>query len=214
MLFISKQKKLESQLADYRQSIRDCMELFVKAVEQYCRNLDRDALKIASEQVSKAESLADETRREIEIMMYTKSLFPESRGDILGLLETMDKVPNQAESVVAALLNQHVKIPPDYCNAIFKLIAVCGQCVEAMLEASEKLFVNFTSATVAVGKIDELESQADNIEADLIEQIFASNFDGFDKIMLQGIIQHISSISDRAENVGDRIRITVAKRSV
>ena len=45
-------------------------------------------------------------RREIEVMMYSKALFPESRGDILTLLETIDRVPNQAEAVVRMLLNQ------------------------------------------------------------------------------------------------------------
>lgn len=214
MLFISKQKKIESQLADYRQSIRDCVNLFVEAVERYGRDADRVTLQIASKRVSKAESLADDIRREIEVMMYSKSLFPESRGDILGLLETMDRIPNQAESTVQALLNQHMTIPSEYYDVILQLVHVCRRCVEAMLDASEKLFVDFTNATVAVGKIDELESQADNIEADLIERVFASNINGFEKILLQGFIKHISGISDRAENVGDRIRVTVAKRSI
>ncbi|MEK0368345.1 MAG: DUF47 family protein, partial [Nitrosopumilus sp.] len=39
------------------------------------------------------------SRREIEISLYEKALIPESRGDILGLLEAVDRIPNKAESV-------------------------------------------------------------------------------------------------------------------
>jgi uncharacterized protein Yka (UPF0111/DUF47 family) len=34
------------------------------------------------------------------------------------------------------------------------------------------------------------------------------------KILLRDLTQHLSAIADRAETVGDRIRIMVAKRSV
>ena len=40
--------------------------------------------------------------------MYSKALFPESRGDILGLLEAMDKVPNQAEKALLVMLTQYI----------------------------------------------------------------------------------------------------------
>ena len=36
--------------------------------------------------------------------------------------------------------------------------------------------------------------------------------DGFDKILLRDTVKSIAQISDRAENVGDRIRIIAAKR--
>ena len=85
---------------------------------------------------------------------------------------------------------------------------------EAMGIAAVILVSDYTTATVAIGNIDELESEADKIEADLIEKIFSSDMDGFEKIMLRDFIKRIAQISDRAENVGDRIRIIVAKRSI
>ena len=98
MIFLNKQKKIESQLAEYRHSISDCLDAFKDAISQYCLTMDRTRLQEAFTHVHCAESKADDIRRAVEVMMYSKSLFPESRGDILGLLEAMDKVPNQAES--------------------------------------------------------------------------------------------------------------------
>jgi len=190
------------------------MELLIQAIQQYCDNPDRDAAHEHFSKVHKAESHADDIRREIEVAMYSKSLFPESRGDILGLLEAMDKVPNQAESVVRMIFNQHAVIPDEFKSKLLRLANICEKSAEAMVVAAQKLFSDFTSAAVAVGKIDELESEADQLESTLIEQVFSSSMEKFDKIILRDLIKHISSISDRAENAGDRIRLTVAKRSV
>ncbi len=214
MFFVSKQKKVESLLEEYRQKVSLCLEQFEKTFREYFDNDDRDILKQNLIAVSRSESSADDIRREIEVMMYSKSMFPESRGDILGLLEAMDRIPNQAEHVTISLHNQHIWVRQEYKEQIINLIGICLRCVNAMIDGVSKLFTDFTNATVAVGKIDELESEADLAENALIEHIFSTDMDGFNKILLRDLVQHIAAISDRAENVGDRIRLIVAKRSI
>ncbi|MCD4831281.1 MAG: TIGR00153 family protein [Anaerohalosphaeraceae bacterium] len=214
MFFVNKQKKIETQIAQYNRQVANCMDVFRQALQQYCDNFDREAIKASFEKVHKAESLADDIRQDIEVVMYSKALFPESRGDILNLLETMDKVPNQAEAVVHMIWNQYISIPKEFHSEIIQLVDICCRCIDAMLEAAGKLFTNFTNATVAVGKIDELESEADRIEASLIEKIFSTQPDSIDKLLLRDLVKNIAGISDRAENAGDRIRIIIAKRSV
>ena len=85
---------------------------------------------------------------------------------------------------------------------------------DALLDSAAKLFEGFTQATLVIGKIDELESEADAIEQNIIERAFAGDMDGFAKIMLRDLVKQVASVSDRAENVGDRISIIVAKRNV
>jgi len=214
MLFTNKQKKVQIQISDYAKSVLECMDIFQRAVTRYCDQPDRKAARAAFDEVHKAESKADDLRSEIEVMMYSKSLFPESRGDILGLLETMDKVPNQAESAVRMIWNQHVNIPETFAPKILQLVDVCCRTVDAMVESVEKLFSEFTNAAVVVGKIDELESEADRIEESLIEKLFSDPVDSIQTIIFRDFIKSVVQISDRAENVGDRIRLIVAKRSV
>jgi len=214
MLFVSRQKKIESSLAEYRSQVALCLEIFTKTFRDYLHETDRQKLEQAFTQVYQAESKADDIRREVEVMMYSKALFPESRGDILGLLETMDKVPNQAESTVHMVLNQHIEIPAEYHGQLMQLVGICNRCVKVMLDGVEKLFTDFTNAMVTVGKIDELESEADNIEEAIIERIFSSQMDGFQKLLIRDLIKKIATICDRAENVGDRMRIIVANRSI
>lgn len=214
MIFQNKQKQLQTKLKDYYQQVHVSLDEFRIALKSICQNPDRARLEESSQKVSKAESLADDTRREIEDIMYSKALFPESRGDILGLIESMDKVPNHAESSVRMVLVQHISIPDFLCEGIIRLTDVTCRCVDAMLDSAEKLFSEYTGATVSIGRIDELESEADRLESELIDRIFSSKIDGLDKILLRDLVEHLAEISDRAENVGDRIRIICSKRSL
>jgi predicted phosphate transport protein (TIGR00153 family) len=209
---MTRQKRIESLLKEYNQKVSNCLMIFEEAFTAYIKDPDRKLLEQNYTKINKAESEADDIRRDVEVMMYSKALFPESRGDILGLLETMDKVPNQAEAAVHMLLGQHVSIPEIYRGLLIQLVGICHRCVNAMLDGASKLFTDFTTATVLVGKIDELESEADNVEQGIIEQVFSSDIDGFEKFQIRDIVKQVASISDRAENVGDRIRIIAAKR--
>ncbi|MDC0358410.1 TIGR00153 family protein [Oligoflexia bacterium] len=213
MLFTNKQKKIESQLENYCHQVTLCIQGMCTAFRDYNATGDRLQLKENFTFVRKCEGTADDIRREIEVMMYSKALFPESRGDILRLVEAMDKVPNQAEAAVSMLLTHHIVIPEAFQDDILELAHTCKRCVDALLESVEKLFSDFTNATIAVGKVDELESKADHIEQNLTERIFSSDIDGVEKILLRDLIEAMGTVSDRAENAGDRIRIYVAKRS-
>ena len=214
MLFKNKQRELEAELAAYREEAARCVDEFQRSFRQYCQSSDLDELNKNVVRIHRAESRADDIRREIEVAMYSKALFPESRGDVLGLLETMDRVPNQAESVVRLIVNQFITIPAWLHGDLFRLVDVSVRCVEAMLAAAAKVFTDFADATAMLGNIDELESQADGIEANLTRQVFASDIRDLDKMLLRDLIRAIADISDRAENVGDRIRIIVVKRMV
>jgi uncharacterized protein len=212
MLFVSKQKDVEAQLAQYRAKVAQCLDGFRHAFQQYFQTSDRTALHDNYQATHGAESQADDLRRAVEVMMYSKSIFPESRGDIMGLLEAMDKMPNRAEEAVRMMLNQYVVVPEAYQEAFLELVEVNHRSVMGLLAAAEKLFSDFTHAAVAVGRVDEMESESDHLQAALIDRIFGGDLEGVHKLLLRDLAGCISEISDRAQAAGDRIRIIVAKR--
>ena len=213
-MFMNKQKKIEKLMESYQQQVVDCFKQFDKAFQKYLANHDRNELAKDFSEIHSFESKADDIRREVEEMMYSKSLFPESRGDIMGLLETVDKVPNKAEDIVRRVLNQRINIPKEYAYSVLELVKLACRSAITLVESMECLFSNFSKATRTVGIMDEIESQADCIEADIIERIFSSNMDNFDKLQLRDLTVAISEVCDRVMNAGDKIRIIVAKRRV
>ncbi len=212
-MFASKQKQLEKQLALYREKAALCVNRFRDVLREYCETGDIKQLREHVKEVHAAESEADDIRRAVADMMFARSLFPESRGDILNLLETMDKVPNQAESVLRGIGNQLTVIPEFMHEKVFMLADASCEAADAMLEASAQLFKNLSSATAMTGKIDAKESEADRLEAELVRMIFADDtIPDLQKILLRDMVKQIAAISDRAENAGDRIRVIVVKR--
>ena len=214
MLFMSRQRRIEAQLDEYRENVAACLERYREAFVAYCQTADRAVLERNLAAVHKAESKADDIRREVEVLMYSKALFPESRGDMLGLLESMDKVPNQAETATKMLLMYRIEIPEALAATLMRLVRACCACGLALVDSSAKLFEDFTNATVAVGKVDELESEVDQMEASLFDAIFGGDYAPFDKLMLRDVVKQAAAVSDRAEDAADRIRIIVAKRRV
>ena len=59
MLFINKQKKVESSLTEYRQKVSTCIEIFENSILQYLESSDRAMLEKNCVEIHKAESLAD-----------------------------------------------------------------------------------------------------------------------------------------------------------
>lgn len=213
-LFENKQKKVENLIKEYCGYVVECTDSYEKIIKEHCKEADHEKLRQNYRHIHRIESKADDTRRDIEILMYTKALFPESRGDILGLLETLDRIPNAAESAIRSMLNEYITIPSFLAPSVIQLAGVCNRCVKKLIEGVNSLFIDFTNATIAVGNVDELESEADFIESTLIEHVFASDLNGVEKILLRDLVKKIAEVSDRAENVADRIRIIVAKRKV
>jgi hypothetical protein len=214
-MFGRRQREIQEQIGRYCDTALHCAETFKRAMQDYCRDADYAAAKRGYGEVHGAESLADDIRRDVEVLMYSKALFPESRGDILGLLETLDRVPNHAEKCVRMIYEERILIPDTFRPEIVALVDVAEKSVRATVECVRKLFDNYVDAASTVGKIDVLESEADQMESTLKEQIFAHrDIEGFHKILLRDLVASISGVADRAERVGDRIRIIVAKRGI
>jgi len=211
---MGRQQEIQERIASYCERVSVCVKRFEKTFTECADQLDRETVQHAYEEVHRAEGEADDIRRELENLMYSKAVFPESRGDILGLIETMDRVPNCAESVIRMILNQHIALPEGICEQLADLVSVCTGCALTMLEGVSQLFSNFVDASITVGKIDKLESEADRLEEKLVDWIFSSEIPDLQKILLRDLVDKIGGVADRSENVGDRIRIMVAKRSL
>ncbi|MBP8129436.1 MAG: DUF47 family protein [Candidatus Hydrogenedentes bacterium] len=212
-MFYTRQRQIEALIGEYREQASACVQRAHDSLVRYCDSGDLARLARDVIDVHHAESRADDLRRDIETLMYAKALFPESRGDVLGLLETLDTVPNQAQAVVRAIVQQYIVVPQPLHAPMCELLSLCMRCVSVMMEAVGRLFTDFTNVADLLGKIDEMESRSDTLEGQLIQQVFASpGIKDLDKVLLRDLIHGISAICDMAENVADRIRIIVIKR--
>ncbi|MCK4248639.1 MAG: DUF47 domain-containing protein [Candidatus Omnitrophica bacterium] len=213
-MFWKKQKEIEAAVDQYIKETENCIELATQAFEVYFSEGLGDKYKGIISQVHQSESKADDQRREIERTMYGKALIPASRGDILGMLEALDQIPNKFDSVLHQIDLQSMSVPAEYIDKMKQHVAVNIESYHLLIQGARSLFADMGQVLSAMDKVDAKESESDKIERQLIKSIFDSSMDKADKILLKELVLEIGSISDRAENAADRISIIAIKQQV
>lgn len=211
-ILFGKKNKVYEMIEKYLGKVLESIELFRKAIEIYFeKGLAREFKEII-ESTHLSESLADDIRRDMELALYEKSLIPESRGDILGLIEATDKVLNKAQSVLYQIETESLHIPDELKDDFIRLVHTNISAYESAIEGFKTLFGNINNVQDKVKEVDKKESSSDRMERDFIRKIFSSDYDIGQKILLKELVIEVGNISDMSEDVTDRLRIVAAKR--
>jgi len=161
------------------------------------------------------EKQADSLRRSIEDLLYRKTLIPESRGDVLKLIERMDALLGQFKGVMF-----RIEIERPVINLMFhddlKAMNNCAvQCVEAMTLSLRAYFKDISQVADHMHKVIFWETESDKASTRLQKAIFGNEHLGLDlKMQLRDLVKHIDRIADQAEDMADSLAIFVIKRSL
>ncbi len=209
-----KERQVESLIYSYLDNLRSAQENFQRAMDVYYERGFCEDFDFLIEQTHKVESKADDIRHEIETVMYAKALIPESRGDILGLLEAVDQIPNLFELVLYMIQTQKLKIPSFLILDVKELVRVSLECCQLVTKQVEALFRKSEDIRSLVLTIDNNESHCDHIERRIIMKIFESDLEPFQKLQLKEMVIQLGEISDQADRVSRRVYIVSVKRRV
>ena len=208
-----KQESIFSKIQIYFEKTDKTRDVFKKTVSDLI-NKDADAsLADAVEDVHAAEHEADNERRAVILELYKKALIPESRGDILGLLESFDSLPNTFQAVCNIIFFQNIKIPENYKARFIDLINVNIEAYNLTKDAAFCLFKEEDLLNKCELVCDK-ERESDTSERALIRDIYSSDMDLAEKMQLKEVIIAIGNISDLAEDVSDRIELAIIKRKI
>jgi predicted phosphate transport protein (TIGR00153 family) len=213
--FWKKEDSVEKMLSRYFERCDTCFQMSEKAFSVFFDTGQGEAFEAAIQKAHEAESAADDLRREIELTLYGKALLPDSRGDVLGLLESFDRLPNMVETALFALRCQRIELPQDLKPLYKRLVDINLQSYYLCRRAVDALLSNPKITLHATKEVDEKESESDRIEREIMCQIFDTpDIDTGQKLLLKDLILLIGGISDRAEAVADRIGIVAIKRQI
>lgn len=206
-------KALENQTDEFLDAVIKGTLALRQALVAY---LDGDNEEFASriKKVSEFERRADDLRKDTETALYQHSLIPESRGDVLGLLETMDNLIDRAKEVLQSIDVQRPQIPEEYRKPFLELMENSILAVESVVAAARCYFREVHEVRDHINKVDFYEREADRSGLKLMKQIFSSDLELACKLHLRYFADQIESISDIAEHVGERIAIATIKRSI
>lgn len=169
---------------------------------------------IFSQSTHKYESKADDLREEINLLMYSKALIPESREDIMRLLEAIDEIPRYIELILHMIQTQKLVSPDFIILDIKELIRLSLESCDLMVKQIDALLKKREGVRALLSAIDQNESHCDHIERRIIIKIFDSDLDPFQKLQLKEMIVYMGEISDQADRVSKRVNIMTMKRRV
>jgi predicted phosphate transport protein (TIGR00153 family) len=210
-LLLRKTKELEMQIDEYLDLVVSGSLVFREGLKYYLRG-ETQPFEARMKQLDEMEKRADALRRLIETRLYLQTLIPEFRGDVLGLLESSDKVLNETTETLAQFSVEMPDIPEEFRQSFIDLSEASMSAVESMVMAVRAYFREVEKVRDCIAKAMFYEKESDKIGDRTKRLIFRSDLKLSHKIHLRYFTYHIESIADEAEDVCDRLSIASIKR--
>lgn len=112
-MIFKKTKGLELQMDAFLDKISEAGIIYRRGIKAYMKDSIEDFDRYL-DQITTLEHEADELRKNIETRLYTQTLVPESRGDILALMETSDDVIGRAKDTLVELSIEKPEVPDEF----------------------------------------------------------------------------------------------------
>lgn len=205
-------KMIEAQIDEFLDAISQGGIVFKQAIKSY---LDHEEVRLQEEiaSITNLEKKADNLRRSVENALYTHSLIPENRGDVLGLLESMDNVIDTAKNTINHFAIETPEVPDDLAKEFVDLAKQAADAAESVVLGTRAFFREVKAVKDHLHKVYFYEKEADKIAHRLKEHVFQLDIDLSRKMHLTYFVQHVDFLADRAEAVADRLSIYTIKRS-
>lgn len=205
---------IERKIDDFLNQVSEAGLLFKQAMDLYLKGrLDEFERMISS--VKEKEHKADALRRSLEEELYLRTLIPESRGDVLELLETTDSLLDRFKGTLEQFDIERPEIRKEFHEGFRDLTESAFEAVEAIVRSSRAFFKDINQVADHMHKVSHWETESDKIAMNLRRSIFnTEDLRLSRKMQLRDFVRHIDKISDRAEDVADRLGIYVIKRSL
>ena len=212
-LLLRKTRELEMQVDEYFDMLLKGALVFREGMKSYMEN-NQEEFEHHRVQLDDFETKADSIRRSVESRLYLETLIPDMRGDVLGLLESSDKVLNQSADTLNQFAVEIPMIPESLKPMFLDLAEASAAAVEAMVLAIRVYFREPEKVRDQIIKTMFYEKESDHIGDKIKRLAFRTDIRLSHKIHIRYFTYHIELIADLAEDVCDRLAIAAIKRSL
>lgn len=174
------------------------------------------------QQIAQLERDADKLKKDVRVHLPKSLFLPVPRSDLLELLSVQDKVANRAKDIAGLMLGRRMVIPeplfPAFKAFVSRSIDAAAQALKAMNELDELLETGFAGREVTlverlIEELDRIEHDTDNIQISLRSELYLleKGLPAVDVMFLYQIIEWIGDVADRAQRVGNRLELLMAR---
>ncbi|MCH8124870.1 DUF47 family protein [candidate division KSB1 bacterium] len=211
LLPFKKTKELEMQIDEYLDCVVKGGLLFKQGLKFYLQEKFED-FEDRLKSLDQCESQADGLRRSIESQLYIQTLIPESRGDVLGLLESSDRVLNLTAETLLEFSVETPNILTAIRGMLLDLAEASINSLDGMVLAIRAYFRDLTAVRDHISKAQFYEHESDKLAEKIKRTVFKMDIELSHKSHIRYFVLKMENIADRAEDVCDRISIAAIKR--
>lgn len=183
---------------------------------------DPDTVGQRKTEIFRLEHEADELKNSIRSGLPSSLFMPVARRDVLDLLASQDAVADAAQDAAGLLAVPKLRMIPALATPLRDLTrevtAVASAARDMMERLDELVEVGFRGreADAVLEMIDEVsrrESVTDTMGSDLVEVLFdhEGEMGALSVVFWYKAVQTLGQVADEAENVGDRLRLLIAR---
>lgn len=189
--------------------------IFKEGVKNYLLG-NRESFLDNLKTLSNLETEADITRRKIENVLYTQSLMPQVRGDIMRLLEELDNIIDMSKKSLFQFDVEVPNIPTALNQDLIKLTELSCSAVESLVPAARAYFRSPENVKERIHRVYLFEREADKLADAIKRKVFQELPIArlSEKFHLRYFTLHIETLSDAAQTAADLLSIMAIKRSI
>jgi len=210
-------KSLQAHMGIVKECVSEVPLLFdaLIAGEQQALTAQQDNIFAKEEE---ADILVDELR-----IHLPRSLFMAvDRRDLLDLLKLQDNIADTAQDIAGLMMERDMSVPQEMVEPLKALVQRCvdacnhaATIVERIDELIETGFRGREASDVEtmVEQLCDIEDETDQMGRDLVQLLFSieDNMNPISVMFWYQMIQWIGNLGDHAEDVGNQMRLLIAK---
>lgn len=183
---------------------------------------DWQAAEAVQQEIKTLEHAADKLKKSIRLHLPKSLFMPMPRSDLLELITMQDKIANCAKDIAGLMLGRQMRIPEPIAASmkeyVEESINTCEHALIAISELDELVEAGFGHREIQVveeliEKLDAAEYRTDVLQVEIRAKLFGVEKDlpPVDVVFLYKIIDWIGELADRAQKVGSRLQLLLAR---
>lgn len=213
MAFWNTENRVEELVEEHLDHVEKVLKKFGEGMKVWVDHEDVEEAEDLADEIRDLEGRADDIRRDIEKVLIGGALLANSRGQIMDLVERIDKLANAGEAAMNFAVLQEIKVPeelkPLIIQIVDKTLEIIDHVRQGMLELMEG---DDDSAREETKKIEIGEGDVDDLERKFISRLYSTELDLAEKLLLREYLEVLVEVSDRSEDFSDRLDTIIAIR--
>ena len=200
-----REEQVLERLAEFSDQVVVIVEKLLDVVGSFAAE-DYEEVKTAAKDLGHLEAKADDTKEAILDRVSLGGVFPMHRADLARMVGSMDKIANLASGAADRISMRSFSLPAEMNEQLIEMAKVDLEAVRVLRDAVVAMSTDLREAIKLAGKVDKIESRADDIFARLYRTMFDMDIDFKTFHQLKSIIERLENMADRCNQNAELLR--------